>query len=255
MNNAVANISALEMCDFLVDQKFRCPLVFADPPDNLGLEYGEYMDKLSKEAYYSMLYCTLVGALQIGATFWLSYYWEHDLEIKAMVRNYLKFQRPTLKAKTFIWRYTFGQHNKHDFGSGYRYLLRITSPLSVMNPQDVRVESERQRMGDSRANPDGRVPDDVWDFSRVVGNATERRPWHPTQHPEALICRIIRMHSNEGDTVVDLFGGTGTMIRAAKQSNRRAIVSEIDSGYAKKIADETGADLWNQDGLHGLSLS
>lgn len=234
----------------LKESKIVVPLIFADPPDNLGLKYGEYHDKLRADAYYSMLYDMLSNSLCVCTTFWLSYYWQHDLEIKYMVRNLLKFERPTWKAKTFIWRYTFGQHNQHDFGSGFRYLLRLTSMNSVFRPDSVRIKSARQRMGDPRASEKGRVPDDVWaygpaifDFSRIVGNSKERRPWHPTQHPEALISRIIRMHSIPGHSVIDLFGGSGTTLRVAKKLHRTCVVSEIDSDYAKQIAKETGCEL------------
>lgn len=251
--NTVFNGDCRDLLNWMTDYRKTVPLIFADPPDNLGLDYGEYKDKIPEPEYYGMLYEIIVKSLPLCTTFWLSYYWQHDLEIKHMVRDILKFYRPSAKAKTFIWRYTFGQHKKTDFGSGFRFMLRIVRPGAIFNPDDIKVESARQKLGDNRANLEGKVPDDVWSFGpaifdvpRVVGNGLERRPWHPTQHPEALISRIVRMHSNSEDRVIDLFGGTGTIIRAAKQVGRKATVSEIDSSYAKRICEDTDSDFRNQ---------
>ena len=236
-------------CLDLLDQTFECAMIFADPPDNLGLMYDEYKDKLPKNLYYNFLYEVLQKSLRHTPCLWFSYYWEHDIEIKYMIRNLLKYERPTYSAKTFVWRYTFGQHKSTDFGSGFRFLVRLHNSRATFNADSVHVTSERQRIGDSRANPDGRVPDDVWDYPaifdhpRVVGNAKERRPWHPTQHPEDLISRILRMHTDAGHLVVDLFGGTGTTLRVAKRLGRDAVISEISPNYCKAISAETDVEI------------
>jgi hypothetical protein len=162
------------------------------------------------------------------------------VEIKYIIRDLLKYRYPTYTAKTFIWRFTFGQHNASDCGSGFRFLVRISRMDLRVNARDIMVESERQRMGDSRANPDGRVPDDFWCFSvpRITGNAAERRPWHPTQHPELLMERIIKMSTDEGDGILDLFGGTGTTLRVSERLKRNCDICEISKGYCEKIESE-----------------
>lgn len=222
--------------DLLRDLNCTVPLIFADPPDNLGLKYDQYVDK--NPLYYDWLELLISKSLSRCRTFWLSYYWEHDLEIKARVRSLIK--RTSWAAKTFIWRYTFGQYQDKDFGSGFRYLLRLTLPTATMNPDMVRIESERMKLGDKRA-AGPRVPDDVWDMDiiqdvpRVTGNSSERCKWHPTQHPEELYERILKFSSNPGNLVVDLFGGTGTMVRTAKRIDRVSLISEISEDYCKKI--------------------
>lgn len=222
-------------CIDMLQQMEYVSLMVADPPDNIGLKYNDYVDK--RHDYYDWLDYVVQLALDKTDCLFLSYYWKHDLRIKHNSYKLLK-KRPHITAKTFIWRYTFGQHNSHDFGSGFRYLLRFTKPSAKFNPDSIRVVSKRQKLGDLRANPAGRVPDDVWDFPRVVGNSSERRKWHPTQHPEALIRRIILMHSDPNDLVVDLFAGTGTVLRVALAEGRRALVAEIDFEYCKRIAEE-----------------
>src|SRR5690606_29762098 len=134
-------------------------------------------------------------ALRVADCFWLSYYWKHDLEIKHRVRNIIKHERPSVSVKTFIWRFTFGQYVDSDCGSGFRFLLRFCKPSAKLRPDSIRVPSRRMELGDARsAGP--RVPDDVWEFPRIPGNSKERRAWHPTQHPEDLIRRIILLHSD-----------------------------------------------------------
>jgi len=211
-----------------------CDMVFADPPDNLGLNYDTYKDSITSDRYYDMIEAILRGGLRVAQTVWLSYYWQHDVDIKHRLWQIKKYERPSINVKTFIWRYTFGQHNAHDFGSGFRFLLRLTRPDAIITPP--RVQSERQRMGDPRANPLGRIPDDFWcfDIPRVVGNAEERRPWHPTQHPELLMSRIIE--SSSRDSVIDLFAGTGTTFRVA--GDRAVVCSELSQNYCQKICAE-----------------
>lgn len=227
-----------DCCDVLrraAEKGVRWDMIFADPPDNLGLGYGEYNDNLPDASYYDWLETVISLSLPLTQTLWLSYYWKHDLEIKYRLRHILRYRHPAFKAKTLIWRFTFGQHNKSDCGSGFRYLLRV-SRLDHWNTDDIRVTSTRQLIGDKRANPDGRVPDDVWDFPRVVGNSPERRAYHPTQHPEALYTRVIKL-TNPAN-FVDLFAGSGTCFRAAKACGVECVGVELDKLYCGHLATE-----------------
>lgn len=220
--------------------------IFADPPDNLGLKYNDYRDKVDLACYYQgLIHPVLMESMRIAKIVWLSYYWAHDLEIKAIVWRLLRNWRPSWRAKTFIWRYTFGQHNPRDCGSGFRYLLRLSSPTWRPDVSGIRTPSVRQALGDKRADPRGRVPDDVWEFDadgiwtefpRVVGNSAERREWHPTQHPEGLVERILRLSGSR--KVLDCFLGTGTTLRVARKLGIEADGCEIDKSYCERIRSE-----------------
>ena len=216
-------------------QAFDC--IIADPPDNLGLDYASYKDKLPSVAYYDFIYRRLKLMVECAPIVWLSYYWKHDLEIKYMVRNLLKFEKPTFEAKTFIWRFTFGQHNEFDAGSGFRFILRLRSALRDWSPPS-RVQSDRLRTGDPRANPGGKIPDDVWEVPRVTGNSEERRSHHPTQHPVEVYRLMLDGSRSPGlpVKVLDTFGGTGTLFRVPYDC--AATLCEIDKGYCEKIAEE-----------------
>ena len=217
-----------------------CTMIFADPPDNLGLNYDIYVDK--RPDYYQWLELLILKSLPKCSIFWLSYYWEHDLEIKYAVRQILRHRHPAWGAKSFLWRYTFGQYRESDCASGFRFILRLVSPTATLYPDAIRVESERMRLGDVRA-AGPRVPDDVWDFPRVVGNSGERRSWHPTQHPESLMERILLLSTKRGDSVVDLFNGTGTTMRVGLRLGRDVTGIELSGDYAMKAAEENRVPL------------
>ena len=60
---------------------------------------------------------------------------------------------------------------------------------------------------------------------------------HPTMKPLKLIARQIRNSSEPGQTVLDLFGGSGTTLIACEQMDRRCMMMEFDPHYADVIVD------------------
>jgi DNA modification methylase len=64
---------------------------------------------------------------------------------------------------------------------------------------------------------------DVWSDIPPVNSQAAQRLGYPTQKPVALMDRIIRASSNEGDTVLDAFCGCGTTLEAAAKYKRRWI--------------------------------
>jgi site-specific DNA-methyltransferase (adenine-specific) len=59
-------------------------------------------------------------------------------------------------------------------------------------------------------------------------NCTDFERFHPTQKPVTLTRRLIDLFSNPGDLILDMFGGSGTTARAAKDLGRRCILIELD---------------------------
>ncbi len=72
----------------------------------------------------------------------------------------------------------------------------------------------------------GRPADDVWNIP-VINSQAKERLGYPTQKPEALLDRIIKASSNEGDVVLDPFCGCGTALVAAHRLNRKWIGIDI----------------------------
>lgn len=68
---------------------------------------------------------------------------------------------------------------------------------------------------------------DCWDDLYQVGKTGHERIGYATQKPEALLERIIKASSNEGDLVCDFFGGSGTTAAVAERLGRRWIIGDI----------------------------
>ena len=72
----------------------------------------------------------------------------------------------------------------------------------------------------------GSIPKDWWVIDMLNSNSIER-VGYDTQKPSALLERIIKASSNEGDLVADFFMGSGTTLAVAEKLNRRWIGSEL----------------------------
>ncbi|KKN46348.1 hypothetical protein LCGC14_0673760 [marine sediment metagenome] len=214
--------------------KFDC--IFADPPDNIGLSYNNYDDNLSDPEYLRLFETWINCFINSADIIWLSFNAKWTISVGNILSQYQQFE-----VKPCVQTFTFGQHNNHDLGNNHRplwRLRRLTYPRVKIYPNQVRIESERQRLGDKRANPDGRVPGDVFDFPRVTGNSLQRRKWHPTQLHEGLVEKCIRLSTPEDGTVCDPFAGTGTTLRVCKRINRECTLVDVDPYYCRQIAKE-----------------
>ncbi len=211
-------------------------LIFADPPFNIGLKYDTYKDNLSYNEYYEW------SEKWINETYRLlnnkgSIYIAIGDEFAAEINIILKKSGFHLR-NWIIWYYTFGQNQKRKFSRSHTHILYFTKSKDdfIFNIDEVRIPSARQLIyNDRRANPKGKIPDDVWTFSRVCGTFKERVERHPCQMPENLLERIIKVSSNENNIVFDPFGGTGTTSVVAKKLNRHYVTIEISKEYYQVI--------------------
>ena len=72
-----------------------------------------------------------------------------------------------------------------------------------------------------------RNPEDVWEVSQIPERDKTERLGYPTQKPEALLERIIKASSKEGDWILDPFCGCGTTIAVAERLNRNWVGIDI----------------------------
>lgn len=214
-------------------------LVFADPPFNIGYQYDTYEDELPRAQYLAWARDwtrECVRRLTPTGAFFLSIGYQYAADYKLMLDAHGLTMRNWL-----IWHYAFGPHMEKRFGMDHAHVLYYARDPKrfVFNSHDIRVESERQRSGDKRANPLGRVPGDVWSIPRLPGNAKERTG-HPCQLPEAVLERVIRAASNPGDLVIDPFCGSGTTAAVAKRLGRRCLTCELSEAYAARAVERIG---------------
>ena len=74
---------------------------------------------------------------------------------------------------------------------------------------------------------EGVVLDDNWLDISEVNVVSNERAFYPTQKPEKLLERIIKMSSNEGDLVADFFCGSGTTLATAEKLGRKWIGTDL----------------------------
>jgi len=106
---------------------------------------------------------------------------------------------------------------------GRRYRLRYKDGRS--DPKEESDDTYRQYLDEV----EGTLPRD-WFVMPFVNQAANERTDFPTQKPEALLERIIKASSNEGDLVADFFVGSGTTPAVAQKLGRRWIACDINLG-------------------------
>jgi len=224
-------------------------LVFADPPFNIGYKYDKYYDKVKNTNYIAwtkewMSVCKKV--LRPHGSFYIAIGDDYAANVKVIADEFGLFMRNWI-----IWHYTFGQQTKNKFARSHTHIFYLVKDEKsfTFNDHAVRVPSDRQLIyNDRRANPKGKMPNDVWDeFSRVCGTFKERQGWHPCQMPESLLTRIIVASSNPGDCVLDPFSGSGTTAAVAYQLGRDYVGIDVSEEYVRN-ANERLEELKKKQG-------
>jgi site-specific DNA-methyltransferase (adenine-specific) len=213
-------------------------LVVADPPYNIGIDYGQGGKADRRGDYWAWSRKWIYMARRVlkpTGSIWVISGQEHAAEIDISLRldDFEIRNRIT-------WHETFGVYCHNKFGRTSRPILyAVKDPKNfTFNRDAVLVPSARQtKYADKRAAAGGKIMGDVWEISRVCGTFKERIKGVPTQLPEELVRRIIAVSSNPGDTVLDPFAGSGTTLAVAGEMGREAIGCELNPDYVK-IAEE-----------------
>lgn len=245
-------------------------LIFADPPYNIGYQYDQYEDKRDDHEYIDWTMQWIDGCARLlkpSGSFYILIGDEYAAETRVHLKK-LERDHKLVFRNWIVWHYTFGQNCKLKFNRSHAHLFycvgsaafdkwTIKDPAFTFNRQAIAVPSARQTTyNDTRANPKGKLPDDTWylrpqaaqdmgDYfesieadvwyqSRLCGTFKERAGWHPCQLPEALLERIVKVSSNEGDLVFDPFTGSGTTLAVAARLKRDWLGCELSDDYAAR---------------------
>jgi len=221
-------------------------LIFADPPFNIGYKYDKYYDKVKSKNYIAWTrewMSTCKRVLKPHGSFYIAIGDDYAANVKVIADELGLVMRNWI-----IWHYTFGQQTKNKFARAHTHVFYFVNDAKnfTFNDDSVRIISDRQKIyRDSRANPEGKMPDDVWDeYPRLCGTFDERIDF-PCQMPESLLARIIRASTDEGQWVLDPFSGSGTTAVVAEKLNRKFTGVEISNQYVK----ESTARLGQSEGL------
>lgn len=220
-------------------------LVVADPPYNLGKNYGNNHDIKGFDDYLSFSRSWLShvhrvlkpsGTLYVFMGFrFISYLYDIlDRELGMFFNSWI------------VWHYTQGMGKTKGFSPRHDDILMFTkSRRFKFNLDNVRMPQKYYR---GRNNMRGANPGDVWIFSHVH-YCNENRRNHPTQKPEGLIERMVLASTDEGDLVVDPFSGSGTTLRVCQQLNRNAIGIEINPAYVQMSRERLASDFLGFDSV------
>ncbi len=125
-----------------------------------------------------------------------------------------------------IWSYDYGARSKKKWSAKhdnifwytkdkkqYTYNYDAIDRIPYMAPNLVGKEKAKR----------GKTPTDVW-WNTIVSPNGKEKTGYPTQKPRAIIDRIIKVHSNPGETVCDFFAGSGTIGESAYMLDRSALL-------------------------------
>lgn len=121
-----------------------------------------------------------------------------------------------------IWAYDYGGRSKIRWPAKHDTLLWYAK-----HPQKYTFNYEAidripylapKMVGPEKASR-GKTPTDVW-WMTIVPTTSKEKTGYPTQKPLRLLERIVRVHSNPGEVVLDFFAGSGTTGEAAARNGR-----------------------------------
>ncbi|MBI9038418.1 MAG: adenine-specific DNA-methyltransferase [Bacteroidales bacterium] len=236
----IYNGDALEILSNQIEDN-SIDLIFVDPPYNIGKNFNGRKDKWETDKKYldwSYFWIELLikklkstGSLYIMTSTQFMPYYDIYLQDKINILSRI------------VWYYdSSGVQAKKYYGSMYEPILFCVKDKNnyTFNAENILVEAKtgsKRKLIDYRKNPPQlynteKIPGNVWEFPRVRYRMPEYEK-HPTQKPIALLERIIKASSNEGDIILDPFSGTFTTSYVAKTLNRKSIGIEIDEDYTK----------------------
>jgi len=93
---------------------------------------------------------------------------------------------------------------------------------------------------------DGKIPEDYWVDIQRLHHISSERIGYPTQKPEQLVERIVKMASDPGDVVADFFSGGGTTVAVAEKLDRKWVGCDI-SRTAVSVARDRLLDVYTKD--------
>ena len=125
-----------------------------------------------------------------------------------------------------VWAYDYGGRSKKRWSAKHDVILWYTRDPKryTYRYEDIdRIPYMAPGLVGKEKAARGKTPTDVW-WQTIVPPGGKERTGYPTQKPLAILERIVRVHSNPGDRVLDFFAGSGTTGEAARRHGRRCVL-------------------------------
>lgn len=216
-------------------------LIFVDPPYNIGKKFVHFHDKwCSDKDYVQWCYQWIDLCIKklkpTGSMYLMS-----STQAMPYLDLYIRDKLHVLSR--IVWSYdSSGVQAKKYYGSLWEPILFCVKDIHqyTFNAEHILVEAKtgaKRKLIDYRKKipthyNNQKIPGNVWEFPRVRYRMREYEN-HPAQKPEALIERIIKASSNEGDIILDPFAGTFTTCAVAQRLQRKSIGIEFQEEYIK----------------------
>lgn len=210
--------------------------VFADPPFNLGKDYGSHLrDGRSEESYLEWCRAWLgecVRVLRPGGSLFLynlprwnvllgAHLHELGMTFRHWIAVEIKFGLP-IRGRLYPAHYSLLYYTRGD-GHTFR---RIRTPIATCR----HCNGELKDYGGHRhaMNPNGVTLTDVWsDVPPVRHWKFKSRKRRANQLSTKILDRVVEMSTRPGDLVLDPFGGSGTTFDVCERRGRRWIGVEL----------------------------
>ncbi len=240
LGNVVHHGDALKIIKDYPDSSID--LVFADPPYNLSKGYSVYNDAQSRDEYLTWCNSWLEEYIRIlkptGSLYLLNLprwtiYHAAFLNKRLYFKNWIVWDamsEPRGKIMPAHYGLLFYTKQPIGFTFNYEQLQEIDSQQYCLRASCIR---ERKLLGNDKKD----ALTDIWSDIHRLKHRRDR-DYHPCQLPDALMERIIRLSTNEGDVVLDALAGTGTTAVMAKQLGRHYVAIDIDEAYVRITRDK-----------------
>lgn len=218
-------------------------MVYCDPPFNIGLSYtdgistkgkygGKTNDALSSLDYRAFLEKTIRNALDVCKPDAHVFYW-CDENSTGLIQSLFTEQKLELK-RTCLWiKNNFNLTPNVAFNKAYEPCIYATRGKHFL-ASDLKnlheVLNKEVGVG-NRAVEDILDLFNIWLAKRLPGQDYE----HPTEKPPTLHEKALRRCTRVGDTVLDLFGGSGSTLIACEQMKRTCFTVEIEPVFCDLI--------------------
>jgi len=243
------NLQFLKTCylnqDTMIKDKVKgnVKLIYIDPPfatkSDFGGKDGEfsYSDKVNRAEFLETLRERLIFLRELLADDGSIY-----VHLDQKMSHYVKIVMDEVFGKDLfrnelIWAYTGASEAKDGFPKKHDIIFFYAKKSALFYFDRIRVPYKGKSLKPSvwndgtlhEKNPLGtKCLDWFTDIpSFMTASQSKEKSGYPTQKPEALIERIILASSNEGDLVLDCFGGSGTTGAVAEKLGRRWIMCDF----------------------------
>lgn len=238
--------------DRLMDGESADLLLLTDPPYNVDYEGGtkdrlkianDNMDDDSFIAFLTAAFENAVRVMRPGAAFYIWHADSKGWEFRTALRSVGLTLRETLiwvknslvlGRQDYQWRHEPCLYGWKDGAS--HYFIDDRSQDTVF--EDAGVDYRKLKKGEllklvlELTAPLRERPTTV-----IYEDKPTKNDIHPTMKPVKLMARLVQNSSKEDETVLDLFGGSGSTLIACEQLNRRCFTMEYDPRYCDAIID------------------